>query len=1826
VVLKLRNQPELEALLKRLYNPKDALFGHYLTPEEFQNQFRPTQADVDAVVDFLKGSGYTVTSASQAMGLVKATAPASVAEKAFGIHLDDYVSPTGLRYIAQDAPANLPVSIRPKVATVLGLFTGFEPKRFSKQAKPTLSSFLNITGHQGLAPSDVRSIYSMGNVGVTVNGAGQTVALFEEGTYTPSDINQYISYYGTGTPTITPISINGYNLGSAPGGAAAEYTLDIDMYLLLAPRIRNIEVFDNTDQGTVDFFTQLIDSYAAMAVSQKGLPLPTSISISYGISEIYLLPAYNSQGPADAAAENSALETLASQGQSVFCASGDAAAWTDQSTYPTESPNTADPGSEPYLTGAGGTSLNDSVTETYLSETSWFDPEDQGRGDFGTGGGGGVSQIWSIPSYQVGAFSTASDPQGSSSMRNVPDISTFGDYDTGGYDIYVDGSWAGYNGTSASSPLWAAFFTDVNEERTSLGFSNIGLANRALYAIAESPDYSADFHDVNDDSDNGYYYTGPGYDNSTGWGSYRGSNLFADLVEYGITPTITSLNPSNVVVGSGSAALTLQGANYFSNSVVYAGTTALSTTYVSATKLTATIPAALTATPGALPITVVNGAAGESSAASNFMVDSDQTVTGVGPSTGSTLGGTSVTVTGTGFFSGATVSFGANPATAVAVVSGTTITCIAPAGLVGTVDVTVTIDGVTSATSLSDKFTYVSPPSVSSLSPITGPTEGGTTVTITGTGFVAGSTVNFGAAAATGVIVVSGTTLVCTSPAGSVGTVHVVVSTQYGPSQISSGAQFTYYPLPSVTWVSPPAGPLAGGTAVTLTGTNFISGASVTFGQTPATNVTVVNSSSITCTSPGGTPGPVDVVVSTTQGTSNISAFDQYSYLATPAVTSVSPPLGALAGGTKVTVTGTGFCPNPVVAFGGTAATNVVVNVAGTTLTCTAPAGAVGPVDVVVSTAGGPSATSSADLFTYVASPVVQSVSPPAGPLAGGTSVTITGSGFGSVSGVSFGGTMAASFVVNGVGSITAVSPAGTAGTVDVTVTTPGGTSAATSSDNFTYDAVPSVSTISPSAGPLAGGTTVTVTGTGFVAGATVDFGSVVSPLVLVSSATSLTATSPPGSRGTVDVTVTTPGGTSGISPADQFAYQSAPTVTAISPQAGPVGGGTAITISGTGFSGGATVQFGSAPGTNVTVLSPSSITATSPPGAAGQLNVTVTTAGGTSATSAADKFTYDAFPTVTGVIPASGLVAGGSTVTVAGTGFVPGATVSFGSTPATSVVIASATSLTVTSPPGNAGVVNVIVTTPGGTSAVSSADTFTYKLPTPYITSIAPTSGPVAGGTSVLITGSGFSSGATVKFGAVTATSVVRSATSIAATAPPGTSGVVDVTVSTGGGTSATSPSDKFTYEPAPVVEGVSPAAGPLAGGSRVTVTGTGFVTGTTVKFGSTPAVAVVVVSSATVVCTAPAGNAGVVDVTVSTAGGSSGTTAADKFTYEAVPSVTRISPSAGSISGGALVTITGLKFANGAVVTFGALPAKDVTIVSGTVITCISPASAAGIVNVIVKTAGGSSPSSSADQYTYVPQPNVTSVSPSAGSVSGGGTVTISGTNLANATQVNFGTTVVTSLMSDTSTTIKLLAPSGSVGTVNITVKTVGGTSATSSADMYSYLPHPSVSSVSPNGGPVAGKTRVTITGAGFGAGATVKFGTVAASSVVVNSATSITATSPAGPAGAVDIVVSTNGGTSAISSVDRFTYMSVPTVTGVSPATGKAAGGTRVYIGGTGFVSGASVAFGAKLATDVAFISSTTLSCTSPAGNPGTVDIVVTTPGGSSRDTASDKYTYN
>jgi len=997
------------------------------------------------------------------------------------------------------------------------------------------------------------------------------------------------------------------------------------------------------------------------------------------------------------------------------------------------------------------------------------------------------------------------------------------------------------------------------------------------------------------------------------------------------------------------------------------------------------------------------------------------TVTGVSPSSGPSTGGTSVTVTGTNFAGAGAVDFGpGHPATTFNVNSATSITATAPPGTPGTVDLTVTNGGGTSATNANDHFVYTPPPppTATGLSPSTGPSAGGTSVTITGTNFTGVSAVDFGPGnPATTFTVNSATSITATSPIGAGTVVDVTVTAAGGTSATSTADQYTFTgpPPPTVTGVSPSTG--YNGTSVTITGTNFTGVTAVDFGSSnPATTYALNSPTSITVTVPGGT-GTVDVTVTTGGGTSATSAADQYTYLAgplpAPTVTLVDPvggPAGAL-----VTVTGTYFIGVTSVDFGsGNPATTFTVN-SSTVITATAPSGT-GTVDVTVTTGAGTSATSTSDQFTYSPGPPPNSIP---SPVAGGWQLNGTAQLNPTASPPNLELTPATNWLVGSTFYPTPVPGVGISAAFDVflgsgsgadgmtftladaSVTQPTAIGANGGGEGFsgiTGFAV-SFDTYKNASDPSSNFVGIAATNTSQQQLNYVDTNASIPPLrntmhhvVVTTTSTGITVTLD-GTQVLNYATTNLPpyvlvgftgatGGGNDIHEVQNVAITSgqplpAPTVSSIDPESGLMIGGDSVSITGTGFSGSgllgvSAVDFGTTAATTFSITSPTIITATAPPGT-GTVDVTVTAGALTSATGPADQYTYivPPVPTVTGLSPASGPSTGGTTIDISGTGFTYASAVDFGAN-AAKFVVSNDGVIAATAPPGNLGKVDITVATASGISATNSADSYTYVTPPlPTVTGVGPASGPSTGGTSVVITGTGFTGATAVNFGPnnPSATYTVNSPTSITATAPAGTLGQVDVTVVTPGGTSSTSSADQFTYTvpPAPMVTGISPSSGP--NGMLVTVTGTNFTGATAVDFGPTPASTFTFSSATTVYATAPTGT-GTVHVTVVTPGGTSGTSSADQFTYiiPPAPAVTSVSSSSGFF--GTSVIVTGTNFTGASVVDFGTTAATNFSVNSATNITATVPGGT-GSVDVTVTTSGGTSATGSADQFTYLAGP---------------------------------------------------------------------------------------------------------------------------------------------------------------------------------------------------------------------------------------------------------------
>lgn len=355
----------------------------------------------------------------------------------------------------------------------------------------------------------------------------------------------------------------------------------------------------------------------------------------------------------------------------------------------------------------------------------------------------------------------------------------------------------------------------------------------------------------------------------------------------------------------------------------------------------------------------------------------------------------------------------------------------------------------------------------------------------------------------------------------------------------------------------------------------------------------------------------------------------------------------------------------------------------------------------------------------------------------------------------------------------------------------------------------PTVTKLHPNAGLGVGGTSVTIGGTNLSGATEVHFGST-SASFTSKSAGSMKAVAPPGT-GTVDVTVTTPAGTSALSEADRFTYEPAtPTIERLAPAEGPTKGNQKIRIIGTNFKGATSVLFGSTPSPKFAVSNPgTTITAVDPPGL-GAVDVRVTTPEGTSPTTPGDVFSYlGRPPEVSRVSPSKGPAGGGASVSISGLNFFGASAVHFESVDAPSFTVNSDESITATSPAETVGTVNVTVTTPYGTSSFEfcgknrpCAIQDHYKFKEPTVTSLTPSSGPAAGGTSVTVSGSGFAPGTsdtTFQFGHTLVTSAeCTSSAACTIVTPPHKAGTEDlqVKVSPVAETSKKTPADRFTFE----------------------------------------------------------------------------------------------------------------------------------------------------------------------------------------------------------------------------------------------------------------------------------------------------------------------------------------------------------------------------------------------------------------------------------------------
>jgi hypothetical protein len=500
---------------------------------------------------------------------------------------------------------------------------------------------------------------------------------------------------------------------------------------------------------------------------------------------------------------------------------------------------------------------------------------------------------------------------------------------------------------------------------------------------------------------------------------------------------------------------------------------------------------------------------------------------------------------------------------------------------------------------------------------------------------------------------------------------------------------------------------------------------------------------------------------------------------------------------------------------------------------------------------------------------IITSVDPARGPIAGGTRVTVGGTGFLPGSTVVFGASLGLEVVVQNEGTIAATTPGHPAGPVSVTVQRPDGKWTRLD-DAFFYETDIGVDRVEPGAGPTAGGTPITVRGRGFNPDTVLVVGGRLALLAHVIDPSTIIAVTPPGSEGPRDVLVLNAMGSAQLKKG--FRYAARPAPVACSPGLVPASGGTAVTVTGSGLTDAVAVT--AAPG-HATIAGPatgSSLPIRVEPSGPGPVAVTVATPGGEATVSpcvyAGSPDDLAATSTrVLAVVPGFGTDAGGyeARVVVAGLGATYPAEVTArlgGAIAEILAVSASDGTVVVRVPPHEAGVVDCEVYGPGGADVAAGA--FEY-VPEVTLQSISPSSGPASGGTAVTLHGTHLERVREVRVGPLPASITgPASLTLLDAMTGPASPGAHDVAVVTDRGERVVLPR-AFTFGAVePAIVAVTPNAGSQAGGTVVALVGSGFQPGCAVRFGSSEGHVLDAGDPARIVARTPAGAPGTVDVTV--------------------------------------------------------------------------------------------------------------------------------------------------------------------------------------------------------------------------------------------------------------------------------------------------------------------------------------------------------------------------
>ncbi|MBV9281648.1 MAG: S8/S53 family peptidase [Chloroflexi bacterium] len=514
VSLRVRDEAGLSRFLADVYNPRSPLYHHFLTPRQFEQRFGPTPAQQKVLVAWLQSRHLRVTQLFRNGLLVTARGSARQIESAFHTSLSTFRQSTpgtrSLVFFSNDRPVQVPEQLARQIVSVSGLSN--RPAELPLQRREAAPRMLN--GFQGYGPSDLTNLYDIQQIIQTGDaGSGQTIALYEKSDFSDANISQYDSSFGLSTTPPERVAVgDGSDTGASRNDGQGEAELDIEIVHAIAPAA-HLLVYEAPQgkAGSIAMWNKIVSDDRAQVVST-----------SWGSPETYT-------DSDEIQAIDQALQEAAAQGQSVFDASGDLGAYDlngiDQVPKDEWTKLVADfPGTDPWITAVGGTTLEQNSDGSYGGERAWSDVHQQPN----VGSGGGLSTVFKRPSWQSGP---GVDNQYSNGMRQMPDVAADADANRSPYAIYtVDDQgqpgWQGAGGTSASAPLWAATLALINQY---LGQPQ-GFLNPTLYRLGQQASTLPfpPFHDITE-GNNLYYPATPGWDFATGWGSLDATAMLVDL-------------------------------------------------------------------------------------------------------------------------------------------------------------------------------------------------------------------------------------------------------------------------------------------------------------------------------------------------------------------------------------------------------------------------------------------------------------------------------------------------------------------------------------------------------------------------------------------------------------------------------------------------------------------------------------------------------------------------------------------------------------------------------------------------------------------------------------------------------------------------------------------------------------------------------------------------------------------------------------------------------------------------------------------------------------------------------------------------------------------------------------------------------------------------------------------------------------------------------------------------------------------------------------------------------------------------------------------------